>query len=93
MAAKKTAKRPQPRPRSRPQSPPPSHAPEVDAVRAIAATLASHEAAIRQLAEVVVNLHQNVRALRDVVELLAERSADPRVTTAGRRLRSVSLDE
>ncbi|HEY8087367.1 MAG TPA: hypothetical protein VIF09_05970 [Polyangiaceae bacterium] len=55
--------------------------------------IANHQAAITQLAEVVVNLHANVRALRDVVEPMSERTVDPRVLEAGRRLRAVTLDE
>jgi phage shock protein A len=57
----------------------------------IATALASHESSIAQLAEVVVNLHANVRALRDLVEALAE--PRPRVAGAKRRLRRIKLDE
>jgi hypothetical protein len=64
-----------------------------DAVQRIVEALASHEAAIRQLAEVVVNLHENVRALREVAEALAEGATDERVVGASRRLRRVKLRE
>jgi hypothetical protein len=59
----------------------------------IATALASHESSIRQLAEVVVNLHANIRALREVVSALADQTKDPRVTAAKLRLRRVKLDE
>jgi hypothetical protein len=55
--------------------------------------IATHEATIRKLAEVVVNLHANVRALRDVVEPLAQTTIDERVTRPLRVLRTVTLDE
>ena len=83
MAAKKTAKRP------RPKAPGTTH--EMKALRRIAETLSSHEAAIRQLAEVVVNLHENVRALRDVAEALGDGPEGRRVVGAIRRLRRVKL--
>jgi hypothetical protein len=65
----------------------------VDAVRLIGATLAGHDAAIRQLAEVVVNLHENVRALREVADALAIGGTDKRVLGAIKRLRALRLDE
>lgn len=66
-----------------------------DLASLIATALASHESSIAQLAEVVVNLHANVRALRDLVEALAEGASatGPRVAGAKRRLRRVKLDE
>jgi hypothetical protein len=65
----------------------------VDAVRLIAEALAGHEAAIRQLAEVVVNLHANIGAIRDVVDALAEGAKDPRVVAAKGRLKRVKLQD
>jgi len=55
--------------------------------------LANHEAAIRQLAQVVVNLHANVSALRELVEAVAEGASGPRVARAAQRLRRVKLEE
>jgi hypothetical protein len=88
MAAKKRATK-------RPRTKRPVAAPHDgrDAVRLIGEALASHEAAIRQLAEVVVNLHENVRALRDLADALADGATDERVVGARRRLRRVKLDQ
>ncbi len=69
---------------------------EVDAangIELIATALSRHESAIRQLAEVVVNLHANVAALRDVVDALAAESETPRIARARARLRAVKLRE
>ncbi len=55
--------------------------------------IATHESTIRKLAEVVVNLHANLRALRDVVEPLAATATDERVTRPLRALLEVTLDE
>jgi hypothetical protein len=91
MAAKKA--------KDRVRSPPTEAAPGgaepegSEAVELIATALASHDSAIRQLAEVVVNLHANIRAIREVVEALADGAGDPRVTGARARLRRVKLDE
>jgi hypothetical protein len=63
------------------------------AIELIATALAGHDAAIQQLAEVVVNLHANIRAIREVVEALAEATSEPRVAEARARLRRVKLDE
>lgn len=98
MAAKKTSKRSvRPAPVSpvspRPEDPNPDTGDPLGGLQMIATTLGNHDAAIRQLAEVVVNLHQNIRALRDVVEPLADRSNDERVIQARNRLRRVKLDE
>ena len=62
-------------------------------MQAMLTMIATHEATIRKLAEVVVNLHANVRALRDVVEPLASTTIDERVTRPLRVLRRVTLDE
>jgi hypothetical protein len=64
-----------------------------DPLHMIATALASHESSIGQLAEVVVNLHANIRALREVVSALADTTKDPQVTRAKLRLRRVKLDE
>jgi hypothetical protein len=88
MAAKKGTKRPRTSPPTEPRS-----GGGEDAVHLIATALASHESSIRQLAEVVVNLHANIRAIREVVDALAEGTSDPRVVNARQRLRRVKLDE
>jgi hypothetical protein len=80
MAAKKATKRPR-------------AGEEAEAAERIMAILATHEAAIRQLAEVVVNLHANVRAHRDAIDALIDGSTDSRVAGAKRRLRRVTLKE
>ncbi len=59
----------------------------------IGETLGRHDEGIRQLAEVVVNLHANIRALRDVVEALAAGASDRRALAAVLRLRRVKLDD
>jgi hypothetical protein len=92
MAVKKAKKR-------QPRGAPPQGARKggEDFASLIATALASHESSIAQLAEVVVNLHANVRALRDLVEALAEEATAagprPRVAGAKRRLRRIKLDE
>jgi hypothetical protein len=55
--------------------------------------LANHESAIRQLAQVVVNLHANVGALREMADALAERESGAQVARARKRLLSVTLEE
>ena len=65
----------------------------VEALQLIGEALAGHEAAIRQLAEVVVNLHANIRALREVADALADGVKDRRVAGALQRLRRLKLDE
>ena len=85
MAAKKTSKREDPcNPAAEPDI--------LGALQTFATTLGNHDAAIRQLAEVVVNLHQNIRALRDLIEPLSEASDDERVVRALGRLRRVRLE-
>jgi hypothetical protein len=79
MAAKKRTRRPR--------------SDGADAAQAIVGALASHESAIRQLAEVVVNLHANVRALRDLVDALAEGKTEARIARARLRLGRVKLEE
>jgi hypothetical protein len=64
-----------------------------EAVHLIGATLARHESAIRQLAEVVVNLHDNVRALREVADALGSGATDKRVGAAIKHLRALKLAE
>jgi hypothetical protein len=64
-----------------------------EAAHAMLTMIATHEATIRKLAEVVVNLHANVRALRDVVEPLASTTIDERVAKPLRTLRRTTLDE
>jgi hypothetical protein len=64
-----------------------------DAAHVMLAMIATHEQTIRKLAEVVVNLHANVRALRDVVEPLASTTIDERVVKSLRALRRTTLDE
>jgi hypothetical protein len=64
-----------------------------EAVQAIVGALANHESAIRQLAQVVVNLHANVSALRDAVDALAEGASGARGARARERLRRVQLEE
>jgi hypothetical protein len=90
MPAKKATKRPR-NASSGSRRPPPEAG--VDAVQLIAGTLARHEGTIRQLAEVVVNLHANVSALRDVLDALTARTTDPKVTRAKARLERVKLRE
>jgi hypothetical protein len=90
MAAKKAKGRA----RSTPPAPAPGQeAGGEEAVELIATALASHDAAIRQLAEVVVNLHANIRAIREVVEALADGAGDARVAGPRARLRRVKLVE
>jgi hypothetical protein len=62
-------------------------------LQAFATALENHDGSIRQLAEVVVNLHRNVRSLRDLLEPLAEASSDERVVRALGRLRRVRLEQ
>ncbi len=64
-----------------------------DAAHAMLTMIATHEATIRKLAEVVVNLHANVRAIRDVLEPLASTTIDERVVKPLRVLRRTTLDE
>jgi hypothetical protein len=59
----------------------------------IVTALAGHESSIRKLAEVVVNLHDNVRALRALVEVLADGAGEKAVRDARRQLDRVALDE
>jgi hypothetical protein len=59
----------------------------------IVTALAGHESSIRKLAEVVVNLHDNVRALRALVEALSDGAGDKAIKDARRRLARVALDE
>ena len=87
MAAKKKRAAPRPRQAKRAASD------ETNPVHAMVTMIATHEATIRKLAEVVVNLHANVRALRDVVEPLAQTTIDERVARPLRVLRTVTLDE
>jgi hypothetical protein len=89
MAAKKVTRRPQRRSDEHTRAAPD----ETEAVQLIAGTLARHEGTIRQLAEVVVNLHANVQALREVVDALTARASDPRISRAKARLRRVKLEE
>jgi hypothetical protein len=90
MATKKASKAPRAAVRRDGEGPPRN---EADAVQLIAGTLARHEATIRQLAEVVVNLHANVQALREVIEALTEGTSDRRVSRAKARLGRVKLNE
>jgi hypothetical protein len=86
MAGKKGAKQRRAPPRGAQRS-------GADFASLVATALASHESSIAQLAEVVVNLHANVRALRDLVEALAEKAAGPQIAGAKRRLRRIKLEE
>jgi hypothetical protein len=64
-----------------------------EALELIATALAGHDGAIRQLAEVTVNLHANIRAIRGLVEALAAKSTEPHIASARATLRRVKLDE
>ena len=85
MATKKATKRP--RAAAGPETPSGPRGGE-DAVQLIATALASHESSIRQLAEVVVNLHENIRAIREVLDALTEG-----VLTRGSSQRSCACGE